>query len=102
MRWREIAALNAGRAMADGAIFDTDNPLQLGWELALHADATGAIPNPTDLVADTGAQQVVVTPGDTLWEIAETHTSDSDNWDESPSPPIPSHGPTAGTSPTQT
>ncbi len=102
MRWREIAALNAGRAMADGAIFDTDNPPQVGWELALAADATGAVPNPTDLVADTAAQLVMVTPGDTLWEIAETHTIDSDNWDEIAEATAPMMWPTAGTSPTQT
>lgn len=81
MRWQQIAELNAGRVMADGLSFDTDRPLQAGWQLLLPADATGAT-TPAKTPSAPGAHDVVVAPGDTLSEIAETYTGNARNWPE--------------------
>lgn len=79
MRWQQIAELNAGRVMADGQSFDTDRPLQAGWQLVLPADATGAT-TPATAPSAPGAHDVVVAPGDTLSEIAQTYTGNAGNW----------------------
>lgn len=81
MRWQQIAELNAGRVMADGQSFDTDRPLQAGWQLLLPADATGAAA-PVKTQSAPGAHDVVVAPGDTLSEVAETYTGNARNWPE--------------------
>jgi hypothetical protein len=78
MRWRQVAELNAGRVMADGEVFDVDRPLQAGWQLLLPADATGVS---ATTQAPGLARDVVVAPGDTLSEIAQTYTGDAANWD---------------------
>ncbi len=81
MRWQQIAELNAGRVMPDGQSFDTDRPLQAGWQLLLPADATGAT-TPAKTQSAPGAHDVVVAPGDTLSEIAKTYTGNARNWPE--------------------
>jgi len=81
MRWQQIAELNAGRVMPDGQSFDTDRPLQAGWQLVLPADATGAT-TPATAPSAPGAHDVVVAPGDTLSEIAKTYTGNAGNWPE--------------------
>ncbi|MFF3148152.1 LysM peptidoglycan-binding domain-containing protein, partial [Streptomyces sp. NPDC057927] len=40
-RWREIAALNEGRTMADGQVFKANSFLQPGWQLEM-PDAAGS------------------------------------------------------------
>lgn len=79
MRWQQIAELNAGRVMPDGQSFDTDRPLQAGWQLVLPADATGATA-PATAPSARGEQDVVAAPGDTLSEIAKTYTGNAGNW----------------------
>ena len=84
MRWQQIAELNAGRVMPDGQSFDTDRPLQAGWQLVLPADATDATgaTAPATAPSAPGEQDVVVAPGDTLSEIAKTYTGNAGNWPE--------------------
>ncbi|MER5870517.1 LysM peptidoglycan-binding domain-containing protein [Streptomyces sp. NPDC002044] len=41
-RWNEIATLNQGRTMADGTIFDAEQPIQPGWVLTLPTNAATA------------------------------------------------------------
>ncbi|MDH3261268.1 MAG: LysM peptidoglycan-binding domain-containing protein, partial [Acidimicrobiia bacterium] len=68
-RWKEIRALNEGRAMPDGHRFtETTSDLTPGWLLVLPDDAS--TPNNDD--AKAAARVVSVEPGDNFWTIAET------------------------------
>lgn len=76
LRWREVQALNVGRTMTDGHVIGIgDELLRAGWILDLPADGpTGAeavepAPLPT-------ASEVVVEPGDNLWDISEDRLAD--------------------------
>lgn len=76
LRWREIQALNVGRTMADGHVIGIgDELLRAGWILDLPPDGpTGAeAPEPASLPT---ASEVVVEPGDNLWEISEDRLAD--------------------------
>ncbi|MDN3059413.1 LysM peptidoglycan-binding domain-containing protein [Streptomyces sp. SRF1] len=78
-RWRQIAALNQGRTMADGTRFDADAFLQPGWTLLL--PDTGS----TDDTAGSQhvpSRSVTVAPGDTLSAIAETALGDPARYNE--------------------
>ncbi|MEU3315780.1 LysM peptidoglycan-binding domain-containing protein [Streptomyces sp. NPDC006662] len=89
-RWTDIAALNDGRTMADGTVFDAERPIQPGWVLTLPADAT--IPSaPTtgagaagEGSASRGAGQVryTVRDGDNLSSIAADQLGDPDRHQE--------------------
>ncbi|MFD8339286.1 LysM peptidoglycan-binding domain-containing protein [Streptomyces solisilvae] len=78
-RWRQIAALNQGRTMADGTRFDADAFLQPGWTLLL-PDAS----NTDDTAGSQHApsRSVTVAPGDTLSAIADTTLGDPARYDE--------------------
>lgn len=68
-RWKEIRALNEGRAMPDGHRFtETTNALTPGWLLVLPDDVS--TPNNDDTKA--AARVATVEPGDNFWTIAET------------------------------
>ena len=74
-QWRRIADLNQGRPMPDGHRFIHASSLQPGWQLLV----------PTDDPSHTGdqrdrAEQVVVSPDDTLWDIAEDAYGDGTDW----------------------
>ncbi|MEU3855436.1 hypothetical protein [Streptomyces sp. NPDC029554] len=85
-RWREIAALNEGRLMADGQAFRSSSFLQPGWQLRMPASATATAGTRTQLdeapqpVDDRGEQVVTVQEGDYLSKIAEEELGDSDAW----------------------
>ncbi|MGW2563380.1 LysM peptidoglycan-binding domain-containing protein [Streptomyces sp. NPDC001514] len=94
-RWRDIAALNEGRTMADGQVFRANSFLQPGWRLQLPADAgykTAHAAQDDGLKTQLGAsgsaagetnQQVVtVKPGDYLSKIAEERLGDGRQWPE--------------------
>jgi nucleoid-associated protein YgaU len=75
-RYLEIAQLNYGVLQPDGLRLTTDHWLRPGWTLTLPADATVR-------AADTApAGQVVVEPGDTLWDIAAETLGDGSRYDE--------------------
>ncbi len=76
LRWREVQALNVGRTMTDGHVIGIgDELLRAGWVLDLPADGpSGAeAPEPASLPA---ASEVVVEPGDNLWDISEDRLAD--------------------------
>ncbi|MEU5930059.1 LysM peptidoglycan-binding domain-containing protein [Streptomyces antimycoticus] len=78
-RWRQIAALNQGRTMADGTRFDADAFLQPGWTLLL--PDTGSADDPADS-QHVPSRSVTVAPGDTLSAIAETALGDPARYGE--------------------
>ncbi|RVU15120.1 LysM peptidoglycan-binding domain-containing protein [Streptomyces antnestii] len=80
-RWRDIAALNDGRTMADGSVFHASTFLQPGWQLRMPDDANAAGAN-APAAQGEGAQSVTVQPGGTLWGIAETEMGDGAKYHE--------------------
>ncbi|MFF3137592.1 LysM peptidoglycan-binding domain-containing protein [Streptomyces mirabilis] len=87
-RWREIAALNEGRTMADGQIFKANSFLQPGWQLEMPhtvGSAGGVHPQLVDGAgAAAGEREHVVTvrSGDYLSKIAEEVLGDGNQWPE--------------------
>ncbi|MFI9616766.1 hypothetical protein ACIHCM_34670 [Streptomyces sp. NPDC052023] len=87
-RWREIAALNEGRTMADGQTFRTNSFLQPGWKLEMPDAAASAAGVRTQLgdgvpAADEKGEHVVtVHSGDYLSKIAEEELGDGGEWPE--------------------
>ncbi|MFJ3213857.1 hypothetical protein [Streptomyces flaveolus] len=90
-RWREIAALNQGRAMIDGAVFQSSSFLRAGWQLQMPSDQAFAGGDRTQLTAKTTADDeasahvvtvhvVTVDDGDNLSKIAEEELGDGDEW----------------------
>ncbi|MFJ2349689.1 LysM peptidoglycan-binding domain-containing protein [Streptomyces antimycoticus] len=78
-RWRQIAALNQGRTMADGTRFDADAFLQPGWTLLLPDTHSADDPAGSQHVP---SRSVTVAPGDTLSAIADTNLGDPARYDE--------------------
>lgn len=74
-RWREIADLNRGRAMADGATFDDARTILPGWTLLVPADGLRIVQS-----TNADPDDVTVERGDTLWEIAEERYGDGAAW----------------------
>jgi nucleoid-associated protein YgaU len=74
-RWEEIAALNEGRVMNDGAVFRSADYIRPGWELRIPADSPPMGPS-------GGGRHVVVMAGDTLSEIAQEQFGDADRYPE--------------------
>ncbi|WP_157880334.1 LysM peptidoglycan-binding domain-containing protein, partial [Streptomyces katrae] len=87
-RWTDIAALNHGRTMTDGTVFDAERPIQPGWVLTLPASATLPSAPATDATgegsASRGASQVryTVHDGDSLSSIAADQLGDPDRHQE--------------------
>ncbi|MGW1521428.1 LysM peptidoglycan-binding domain-containing protein [Streptomyces sp. NPDC002287] len=87
-RWTDIAALNQGRTMADGTVFDAERPIQPGWVLTLPAGATIPSAPATSAAgqgsASHGAGQVpyTVRDGDSLSSIAADQLGDPDRHQE--------------------
>jgi nucleoid-associated protein YgaU len=75
-RYLEIAQLNYGAPQPDGLQLTADHWLRPGWTLTLPADATM---RPADTAP---AAQVVVEPGDTLWDIAAQTLGDGSRYGE--------------------
>ncbi|MER6377513.1 hypothetical protein ABT255_56885 [Streptomyces mirabilis] len=87
-RWREIAALNEGRTMADGQVFKANSFLQPGWQLEMPDAARSARGVRTQLVDGAGTaageseRVVTVRSGDYLSKIAEEELGDGNQWPE--------------------
>jgi nucleoid-associated protein YgaU len=87
-RWREIAALNQGHTMADGAVFQSSSFLRAGWQLQMPSDHAFAGGDRTQLTSRTAAgdeasvHAVTVDEGDSLSKIAEEELGDSAQWPE--------------------
>ncbi|MFD0059386.1 hypothetical protein ACFVHR_37340 [Streptomyces sp. NPDC127168] len=85
-RWRQIAALNEGHAMADGQVFQSNSFLQTGWQLEMPTDHAFEGGDRTQLTAGTAADAdasvhtVAVEEGDSLSKIAEEELGDSGQW----------------------
>ncbi|MFF3070035.1 LysM peptidoglycan-binding domain-containing protein [Kitasatospora sp. NPDC057936] len=107
-RWREIAALNTGRTMADGTVFSPD-VIQPGWTLLLPENATPAPApatnaGPAQAAPNTGTTtatqesgwptHTVQGPSETLWDLAVRHLGDGQRW-----PDITALNPTLATTP---
>lgn len=85
-RWREIAALNEGRTMADGAVFRANSFLQPGWHLQMPDSSEGLGGHRAQLgsesAADDGTSDHVVTvqSDDYLSKIAQEELGDGNDW----------------------
>ncbi|MEW2078090.1 LysM peptidoglycan-binding domain-containing protein [Streptomyces sp. NPDC013433] len=87
-RWREIAALNEGRTMPDGQVFQSTSFLQPGWQLqmpeitaaadGLHVQLTGQ----ASTASDESERVVTVHEGDYLSKIAQEEIGDAGQWQE--------------------
>ncbi|GGX96583.1 LysM peptidoglycan-binding domain-containing protein [Streptomyces fructofermentans] len=85
-RWREIAALNEGRTMADGLVFRASSFLQPGWQLQMPQSTPAAGGARAQLggspaagaKGDTGV--VTVRAGDYLSKIAQEELGDGGRW----------------------
>jgi nucleoid-associated protein YgaU len=87
-RWREIAALNEGRTIADGQVFKANSFLQPGWQLEM-PDAAGSaggvrtqLVDGAEAAAGEGDHVVTVRSGDYLSKIAEEELGDGNQWPE--------------------
>ncbi|MFI6581564.1 LysM peptidoglycan-binding domain-containing protein [Embleya sp. NPDC050493] len=92
-RWTEIAKLNDGKVMANGQRFDSADYVEVGWVLALPANAAPPAEVKAAHAPETGPgdqrddkkalpQTVTVKPGDTLSDIAEELLGDGDRYPE--------------------
>ena len=73
-RWRAIAVLNSGRAMADGRVFDNRAPLRPGWTLLVPVEAdSGGLREP-------GPDVMTVQAGDSLWSMSEAAYGVGEHW----------------------
>ncbi|MYS84178.1 LysM peptidoglycan-binding domain-containing protein [Embleya scabrispora] len=92
-RWTEIAKLNDGKVMANGQPFDSADYVEVGWVLALPANAAPPAEVKAAHAPETGPgdqrddkkalpQTVTVKPGDTLSDIAEELLGDGDRYPE--------------------
>ncbi|WP_328457560.1 LysM peptidoglycan-binding domain-containing protein [Streptomyces sp. NBC_00386] len=85
-RWREIADLNEGHAMADGHVFRSNSFLQPGWKLAMpERSRLQGLQTQTEglasVAAEEGEQHVVtVHSGDSLSKIAQVEVGDGGAW----------------------
>ncbi|WP_046250844.1 LysM peptidoglycan-binding domain-containing protein [Streptomyces sp. MBT28] len=86
-KWRQIAALNEGRAMADGQIFHANSFLRAGWQLQMPADQAFEGGDRLQLAARTAADTetssvhtVTVKEGDSLSKIAQETLGDNGQW----------------------
>ncbi|MFD4973101.1 hypothetical protein [Streptomyces sp. NPDC058424] len=85
-RWRDIADLNEGRAMADGQVFRANSFLQPGWQLQMPDTSTAAggvrtrLGDSAPAADETGGHVVTVHSGDYLSKIAEEELGDGDAW----------------------
>jgi nucleoid-associated protein YgaU/DNA-binding SARP family transcriptional activator len=83
-RFTEIQNLNLGRPQSDGSTLSDSHWIYPGWTLLLPADATtaGTIPSAPEPVSDEATAQVIVQPGDTLWNLAAEHLGDGERYVE--------------------
>jgi nucleoid-associated protein YgaU len=79
LRWAEVRDLNVGRTMPDGHVIAADDHLLgKGWTVLV---PTGeAVPEVA--TAQLASAEVVVAPGDTLWDIAEAELGDPFAWSD--------------------
>lgn len=83
LRYTQIRDLNLGHTQSDGGRLRDADWLQPGWTLLLPADATNA-DTPTTATSTAPAEEatLVVKPGDTLWDIAQTTLGDGARFPE--------------------
>jgi hypothetical protein len=79
LRWREIYDLNVHRLQPDGSRLTEASRLVEGWILVLPHDARQHDPGNAE---PSAGEEVVVEPGDTLSELAETNLHDGHRADE--------------------
>jgi nucleoid-associated protein YgaU/DNA-binding SARP family transcriptional activator len=83
-RYSEIAHLNYGRTQPDGQHLTSSHWIHPGWILRLPADASTTDPALATVRGQGNGEHasVVVHPGDTLWDIAETDLGDPNRYPE--------------------
>ncbi|MGW7127943.1 LysM peptidoglycan-binding domain-containing protein [Streptomyces bobili] len=84
-RWREIADLNEGRAMADGTVFRANSFLQSGWQLQMPETTVAGgvrtqLGDSVPAAEEKGGHVVTVRSGDYLSKVAEKELGDGDDW----------------------
>ncbi|MPY30112.1 LysM peptidoglycan-binding domain-containing protein [Streptomyces adustus] len=84
-RWREIAALNGGRTMADGTVFRANSFLQPGWQLQMPETAavggvSAQLGDSAPAAGEKDGHVVTVHSGDYLSKIAEDELGDGNEW----------------------
>ncbi|MFJ1839801.1 hypothetical protein ACIOJ9_38830 [Streptomyces sp. NPDC088175] len=90
-RWREIAALNDGRAMPGGQVFQSNSFLQPGWQLRMPQTFTPSAATGTEgpnaqlgerepARAGEGERVVTVVTDDNLSKIAQKELGDGNEW----------------------
>ncbi|WP_437044895.1 LysM peptidoglycan-binding domain-containing protein [Streptomyces sp. enrichment culture] len=87
-RWREIAALNEGRTMPDGQVFQSNSFLQPGWQLRMPEDFAARdglhvqLASQASAASDENGRVVTVHEGDYLSKIAREELGDAGQWQE--------------------
>ncbi|CAM3422376.1 LysM peptidoglycan-binding domain-containing protein [Occultella aeris] len=76
-RWREIADLNYGLPQPDGHALTDAHWLKVGWQLRIPGTEF-----PGAETVQNAATEVMVQPGDTLFEIAAEHLGDGNRYPE--------------------
>jgi len=76
-RWREIAALNEGRQVADGVRFRSATSIVPGWKLMVPSATTDL---GTKTRVTTASDLITVERGDTLWGLSEEAYGDGEDW----------------------
>ena len=85
-RWREIAALNQGRTMPDGQVFQATSFLQPGWQLQMPETVTAAdgyhvqLTGQASTASDESERVVTVREGDYLSKISQEELGDAGQW----------------------
>ncbi|MDX3579222.1 LysM peptidoglycan-binding domain-containing protein [Streptomyces sp. FL07-04A] len=83
-RWREIAALNEGRVMPDGEVFQASSFLRASWQLELPVVGADGVRTQLEsgpaALGGGGGHAVTVRSGDYLSKIAEEELGDGDQW----------------------
>ncbi|MDN3271519.1 LysM peptidoglycan-binding domain-containing protein [Streptomyces sp. MA15] len=86
-RWREIAALNEGRTMPNGQMFQSSSFLQPGWQLQMPEATVGGgfhvqLAGQASAASDESERVVSVHEGDYLSKIAQEELGDAGQWQE--------------------
>ncbi|GAB3821925.1 hypothetical protein GCM10028820_31520 [Tessaracoccus terricola] len=76
-QWPRIYSHNKGQRQADGGALTDPNTLHPGWILKIPPSQPNA-----DLADQSGKIRVTVSPGDTLWDLAQDHLGDANRWPE--------------------
>lgn len=78
----QLFEANVGRPQASGGALVEAGLLMPGWQLEIPAPPQAAASDVLVAFVEPGPRSVVVQPGDTLWDLAETHLGDGQRFVE--------------------